>query len=205
MNSAPAYRISNGTLRFQTKFVTLITAVGLLVLFFTYHEYSGNMSYVSDTEYRSIAYNSTYPLSKPKTVFNGVEFRIGIVADLDKKSKVGEYKWISYLLKGTLLWNAQQNTVTVRWDGKPITLYSSYGLAGRGMELSELVIFNGRLLTFDDRTGIVYEVKDDTVIPWVILTDGNGRTEKGMFGHTVSPLLAVAFRVKDFLYFFCRI
>eukprot|EP01057_Protomagalhaensia_wolfi_P004100 Protomagalhaensia_wolfi_Nauph_80__4099@NODE_415_length_2562_cov_6_734047_g311_i0_p4_GENE_NODE_415_length_2562_cov_6_734047_g311_i0NODE_415_length_2562_cov_6_734047_g311_i0_p4_ORF_typecomplete_len121_score18_85Apyrase/PF06079_11/7_9e20_NODE_415_length_2562_cov_6_734047_g311_i016141976 len=29
---------------------------------------------------------------------------------------------------------------------------------GRGMELSELVLFNDTLLSFDDRTGIVYEL-----------------------------------------------
>ncbi|XP_057342192.1 apyrase isoform X3 [Microplitis mediator] len=48
----------------------------------------------------------------------------------------------------------------------------------RGMELSELVTFNGRLLSFDDRTGIVYSVEDEAY-PWVILMDGNGRSSKG--------------------------
>ena len=39
------------------------------------------------------------------------------------------------------------------------------------MELSELIIFNNRLLTFDDKTGIVFEVLSGKVIPWVILMD----------------------------------
>lgn len=47
------------------------------------------------------------------------------------------------------------------------------------MELSELVTFNGRLLTFDDRTGIVFEIANDTVAPWVILTDGETISAKG--------------------------
>lgn len=47
------------------------------------------------------------------------------------------------------------------------------------MELSELVTFNGRLLTFDDRTGIVFEISNDTVSPWVILTDGENISSKG--------------------------
>lgn len=43
------------------------------------------------------------------------------------------------------------------------------------MELSELVTFNNRLLSFDDKTGIVFEIIDGKVKPWIILTDG----EKG--------------------------
>lgn len=43
------------------------------------------------------------------------------------------------------------------------------------MELSELVVFNGRLLSFDDRTGIIYEILNDRAIPWVLLMDGDGR------------------------------
>ena len=31
------------------------------------------------------------------------------------------------------------------------------------MELSELVVFDGKLLTFDDRTGVVYQVEGDKV------------------------------------------
>jgi len=41
------------------------------------------------------------------------------------------------------------------------------------MELSELVRFDGRLLSFDDTTGIVYEIVDETAVPWAILVDGD--------------------------------
>jgi soluble calcium-activated nucleotidase 1 len=47
------------------------------------------------------------------------------------------------------------------------------------MELSELVTFNGKLLTFDDRTGIVFEMNGDKVSPWAILTDGETPSQKG--------------------------
>ena len=47
------------------------------------------------------------------------------------------------------------------------------------MELSELVVFDGRLFTVDDRTGIVYEIINNKVVPWVILSDGNGKEPKG--------------------------
>lgn len=71
--------------------------------------------------------------------------------------------------------------VSVTWDDELITLTSNLAYGGRGMELSELVVFNGRLLAFDDRTGIIYEIDlhGNKAIPWVILTDGNGREKKG--------------------------
>lgn len=48
------------------------------------------------------------------------------------------------------------------------------------MELSELVVFNGKLYTFDDRTGLVYQIIDNQkIIPWVLLTDGDGLSMKG--------------------------
>lgn len=47
------------------------------------------------------------------------------------------------------------------------------------MELSELVVFNGRLLTFDDRTGFIYEIVNDKIIPWIFLSDGKGNNMKG--------------------------
>lgn len=50
---------------------------------------------------------------------------------------------------------------------------------GRGMELSELVVFDGKVITVDDRTGVVYKIMGDQVVPWVILSDGNGDVSKG--------------------------
>ena len=47
------------------------------------------------------------------------------------------------------------------------------------MELSELVVFNARVFTVDDRTGIVYEVLNNKVVPWAILSDGDGKQTKG--------------------------
>lgn len=47
------------------------------------------------------------------------------------------------------------------------------------MELSELVVFNGKLLTFDDRTGLIYELENNKLIPWVLLIDGDGQSSKG--------------------------
>jgi len=51
--------------------------------------------------------------------------------------------------------------------------------AGRGMELSELVYYNNMLLTCDDRSGIIFEVREDAVLPRYILGNGDGNVDKG--------------------------
>ncbi|CAH0723254.1 unnamed protein product, partial [Brenthis ino] len=62
----------------------------------------------------------------------------------------------------------------------PTTILSStYSHKGRGMELSELIVYDGRLLTFDDRSGMIFEIINNKMVPWVILSDGNGHNEKG--------------------------
>lgn len=178
LNSSPAYRISNNTIRSQIKFVTFITALGLFALIFTYNEYNGSMTVWNNIKKYSY-YNRTYPLTSAKIAFPDVEFTIGLVADLDTASKSEGNVWTSYFLTGALNWNSSNKTVTAQFRKKASILKSSYSLAGRGAELSELIVFNGRLLTFDDRTGLVYEIRDNTLIPWVILTDGNGTVSKG--------------------------
>ena len=66
------------------------------------------------------------------------------------------------------------------FENEPSEITSQYAYGDRGMELSELVVFNGRLYSCDDRTGIVYEIQVDKrlAIPWVILADGDG-TDSG--------------------------
>ena len=58
-------------------------------------------------------------------------------------------------------------------------LKTSLAQGGRAMELSELVVFNGNLLTFDDRTGAVYQIDSKNSYPWVLLADGHGKVSKG--------------------------
>ncbi len=70
------------------------------------------------------------------------------------------------------------------------------------MELSELVVFNGALLGFDDRTGTVYQIDiaSKFAYPWVLLVDGHGRVAKGnslMF--TIDCHLAVLIKFFAFL------
>lgn len=73
-----------------------------------------------------------------------------------------------------------KKTVVINWDKtEPIKLTTQYAAKGRGNELSELVVFDGRLMTFDDRTGMIFEIYNNKLIPWVLLADGNGKTTKG--------------------------
>jgi hypothetical protein len=46
------------------------------------------------------------------------------------------------------------------------------------MELSELQKFAGELLAVDDRTGVVYSIENEIVVPRYILVDGNGHSKK---------------------------
>lgn len=127
-------------------------------------------------------YNSTYPLTKPTYTADGVKFRIGVITDLDTESKSKDKKnvWISYFKKGHLLYNHKTRKVSVTWDQDIVSLTSSLAHKDRGMELSELVVFNGKLYTCDDRTGVVYQIMSNSeVLPWVILGDGDGTVQKG--------------------------
>jgi len=98
---------------------------------------------------------------------------------------------VSYFRRGYLFLQFNegfpaQSKVVVEWEsGEPRTIKSGLSLDGRGMELSELIAFNGKLYACDDRTGVIFELPyDDSTseiqpIPWVILADGNGTSPKG--------------------------
>ena len=87
------------------------------------------------------------------------------------------------MLSGYLDLDSDNRHVSIVWDGEETRLVGNVASGGRGMELSELTVFNGRLLSLDDRTGIVYNIVGDKVIPWVILADGDGgSSSKGFKG-----------------------
>ncbi|OQV20664.1 Soluble calcium-activated nucleotidase 1 [Hypsibius exemplaris] len=146
-------------------------------------------------------YNSTYPLTTPVKASDGsVEFRIAIIADQDKlsKDKKDSSFYVSYLKSGTFTIKSQWTGGAIVWDhaaaaepaktvGEKERLITSNGKAiqsqfafgSRGMELSDLIVFNGKLYACDDRTGIVFQLVNHTAVPWVILADGNGMKQKG--------------------------
>lgn len=125
-------------------------------------------------------YNDTYPLSAPQRTPGGTRYRIALIADLDTGSKAQEENtWFSYLKKGYLTLSNSGDQVAVEWDKGHDVLESHLAEKGRGMELSDLVVFNGKLYSVDDRTGVVYQVEGSKTVPWVILSDGDGTVGKG--------------------------
>ncbi|XP_055849503.1 apyrase [Episyrphus balteatus] len=182
LRSPPTYRLGNRTFRFNYHFALLITATLSLGLVFFYMKTKSTSSFdVLSTQpvFSRNTYNTTYPLTPPKFARGIQTYRIGMVADLDTASKSGN-SWKSYFKKGHLTFIEAKREVKITWDEQePQTLESSFSLKDRGMELSELVTFDGKLLSFDDRTGLVYKLENDKLIPWVILLDGDGQSSKG--------------------------
>uniref|UniRef100_A0A6U5LCD9 Apyrase n=2 Tax=Corethron hystrix TaxID=216773 RepID=A0A6U5LCD9_9STRA len=94
-------------------------------------------------------------------------------------------KFYSILQPGTLSRN-NDGTYEMEFLEDTRTLTGKHNEAGRGMELSELTSYENRLLSFDDRTGSIYELisnedgKKTIVVPRLVVTEGDGDTDKGM-------------------------
>jgi soluble calcium-activated nucleotidase 1 len=116
------------------------------------------------------------------------QFRFAAVTDLDQLSLVKEERKPTYrsvLLPGIITRDPSANKYTLEMEATR-TLITKHNEAGRGAEFSELTVFDGRLLTFDDRTGDVFEIlntkngMDSFVAPRYVITEGEGDTDKGM-------------------------
>ncbi|XP_070712534.1 soluble calcium-activated nucleotidase 1b isoform X1 [Pempheris klunzingeri] len=135
---------------------------------------------LSRRQKRDKPYNDTYPLSPPERTKHAVRYRIGVIADLDTASRsFKDQTWFSYMKRGYLTVSDSADRLEVEWDADTVTLESHLAEKGRGMELSELVAFNGHLYSVDDRTGVVYRIEGNQAVPWVILPDGDGSVSKG--------------------------
>lgn len=173
--------------RLKWKPIVLIGAATALVLLLM-HLSTGLRSYswrnqkaaLGDSPRDELRYNDTYPLSAPERTPHGTRYRIAVIADLDTNSRSDKkLTWFSYMKRGHVLVSQSGDQVAVEWDADRVVLESHLAEKGRGMELSELVVFNGKLYSVDDRTGVVYHIDGDKVVPWVILTDGDGSVSKG--------------------------
>jgi len=173
------YRIGNSTLHFRSHlvFAGCLIAVAVLMLFYFTQTGKARSRRVDGPYF----YNNTYPLTPAVRLGQANRFRIAVVADLDTNSKVGE-GWVSYLQYGYLTISDSLNTVSVSWDVEEVELKGNLAAGGRGMELSELQVFNGKLVSLDDRTGVVYQIIGGKVVPWVIMSDGGGGSTKGFKG-----------------------
>ena len=121
---------------------------------------------------------------------NDNQFRFAAVTDLDELSLMKDERKMTHrslLLPGTITHDDSTNKYTiVMEEANTRILKTKHNEAGRGAEFSELTVFDNRLLTFDDRTGEVFEImntkdgKDSFVAPRYIVTEGEGDTDKGM-------------------------
>ncbi|XP_068632253.1 soluble calcium-activated nucleotidase 1 [Battus philenor] len=182
LRTPATYRVGNAV-RIQPQFVFLVGLVGLFLLILFYYNWWTSSQIHTTHKWTNVArtYNATYPFTPPMKSGDTITYRIAIVADLDtnSRSKSKEYTYNSYFKKGLLIYDTVKQSVSVKWDTQTTLLSSTFSHKGRGMELSELIIYDGRLLTFDDRSGMVFEIVNNKMVPWVILSDGNGHVEKG--------------------------
>jgi len=143
---------------------------------------------VSDSDCNLITQviDNRYPLTDPIVLADGsVKYRIAIISDLDGNSVSTDesFTWVSYFKKGYLTYNPATKNVSIEWDNSTSNgdqFKSKLSMNGRGLELSELVTYNANLITLDDKTGLVYLINDNVLIPWVMVTDGDGRKIKGI-------------------------
>ena len=129
-------------------------------------------------------------------------FDFVLVTDLDHASKVSgngvgkngkkqKETWRAYLQLGTISFAPSAWTkldqggggggggVSISW-GERVEMQTHHGEAGRGFELSELQMYRGSLYSFDDRSGIVFDIRGDyKAVPVHILMEGDGETDKG--------------------------
>lgn len=115
------------------------------------------------------------------------EYLLAIITDEDHASQVelgdGQVTWQSTLRHDRLYRHTDAETGRPRYrfedipeeHGGEFRLISLFAEGGRGAEFSELVMFGKRLVTFDDRTGLVCEIRDQhQLVPRQILMTGSG-------------------------------
>ncbi|KAH9365869.1 hypothetical protein HPB48_004608 [Haemaphysalis longicornis] len=189
-----AYRIGNSTLRCQVNFVVAVALMGITCLLLMYAllpwgkyhiledhiDGSGHEHGHQHILQEYLPYNDTYPLTKPVVYGRKVRYKIACIADLDTDSKLKgtSNTWVSYLKVGYLVVDREMSEINIEWEEEMTLLKGQFSMGGRGMELSELVVFNGKLYTMDDRTGVIYEIRGKKMIPWVMLADGSGDATK---------------------------
>lgn len=115
------------------------------------------------------------------------EYLLAIITDEDHASQVeledGQIAWKSTLRHDHLHRYADTSTGSARYklehippdQGGEHQLISLIAEGGRGAEFSELVLYGKRLITFDDRTGLVCEIRNQNqLVPRHILMTGSG-------------------------------
>jgi len=200
-SSSSLWNIIEYHARVKSRGVLVITAFILFVLVLSSNSVqppSGNASMNvniskwslrgnKEATYFGGAYHSGY-FDLQDSIIDDNSFRFAAITDLDQLSRKPNSRKMTFqsmLLPGLLTRNPKTNMYAIQFE-KSRMLYSQHNEGGRGMELSELTLYNNRLLAFDDRTGTVFEIlnkdkgKGSIVVPRLVITEGNGDTDKGM-------------------------
>jgi len=190
-NSSIMKRSSNIILH-NVKCTYVIAMLVSLFLLAIYHSKAPLSSQLRSNSSTSTAHFGGSPhegyFSAEKANTKKNEFRFAMVSDLDQLSRVETSKkplFKSMLMPGTLTYDPVKNAYSMKQHTVRY-LESAHNEAGRGMELSELTLFQNRLLAFEDRTGIVFEIlskdkgADSYAVPRFIISEGDGDTDKGM-------------------------
>lgn len=124
-----------------------------------------------------VRYNETYPLTPPRIVGSRFSFKVALIADLESRARLPFDRYKSKLRFGRLTINLRSLKVNFRLFSRKQRLISIYSAGGSGAHFSDLVVYDGKLLTCDRSTGIVFIIENDgTLTPWIILANGNGRS-----------------------------
>ncbi|EPB75592.1 Apyrase [Ancylostoma ceylanicum] len=100
---------------------------------------------------------------------------------MDKSGRAEEWKWRAVARKGELTISEDRTQVKVEWiKASDENITSGFNYKGRGMELSDISEYDGRVLTPDDKTGMLYELRGNEAVPWIFLNSGPGNTTSGM-------------------------
>lgn len=159
-------RFNNGLIQ-QNKLIVYSLLGILLISCFTIQYYLPFRKSIQ----RFLPYNSSL-LTTRQFIDDGskIFYPMVVVTDLDHGSKHQSkaHTWQSFLLFGRLIVDLDLQNAQVEWKNKSVELNSQMALGGRAMELSDLVVFDGHLLSVDDRTGLIYKIYNfKDVIPWV--------------------------------------
>ncbi|KJH43187.1 Apyrase, partial [Dictyocaulus viviparus] len=144
-------------------------------IYYDYDSYYQNYYYYNDQVKPRVIHE--------KVLRNGTKvYDLLAVTDMDKNAVTStNWTWRAVTRKGKLMISRNKKNVTIIWEkGSDKNLTTHLNYEGRAMELSDLSEFDGRLLSPDDKTGMLYEIKGDKAIPWLFLNSGPGNTTKGM-------------------------
>ncbi|KAF3846307.1 hypothetical protein F7725_003385 [Dissostichus mawsoni] len=135
--------------RFRLKWrpiVAVALSLGLLLLLFM-HLSAGLRSRSYDSHsWKNGPLTRSSPIP-PEHTPQGTRYRIGVIADLDTSSRSDKkLTWFSYMRRGHLLVSQSGDKVALDWDTDKVVLESHLSEKGRGMELSELVVFQWEAL-----------------------------------------------------------